>query len=252
MQARLVALLVYFALLMLKELFQKNASTLLSMFLLVALPVLGSSTLTYLLYRHHELLHHLTPWQVVCYFVIIAFTMAFALTPTTFVAIVTGFYFDWAGLPGMVAAYALAALVGYQAAISLDQGKALGLLRRFPKAEAVMQELKTQSWQLIMLTRLSPVLPFALMTFVLALLGVERRRFLLASVIGMLPRSLFFYWLGTKAQNVLALVRDPDTGTAGKLLIVALVVVSLFGLYYLFNQALKRALSKKVEAQQKY
>lgn len=230
-----------------KELFQRNASTLLSMVLLVALPVLGSSTLTYLLYRHQELLHHLTPWQVGLYFVVIAFTMAFALTPTTFVAIVTGFYFDWVGLPGMVVAYALAALVGYQVATSLDHGKMLGFLHHFPKADAVMRELKTQSWQLIVLTRISPVLPFALMTFVLAVMRVDRRRFLVASVVGMLPRSLFFYWLGTKAQDVLALVNNPDTGTAGKLLVVALVVISLFGLYYLFNQALKRALRQSPE-----
>lgn len=228
----------------LKELFQKNTSTLLSMFLLVALPVLGSSSLSLVLYRNRELLEHLTLGQSIFYFVVIAFTMAFAFTPTTFVALVTGFYLGWAGLPGMVVAYGLAALIGYRIASSLDHGKMLHFLHHFPKADAVMQELKTQSWQLIILTRISPVLPFALMTFVLAVMRVDKRRFLLASVIGMLPRSLFFYWLGTKAQDVFSLLQDPDTGTMGKLLVIGLIVVSLFGLYYLFNRALQRALSK--------
>jgi uncharacterized membrane protein YdjX (TVP38/TMEM64 family) len=228
----------------LRELFQKIASTLLSMFLLVALPVLGSSTLTYVLYRNQALLEQLTPGQSLIYFVVIAVTMAFAITPTTFVALVSGFYLGWVGLPGMVVAYALAALVGYQVASSLDHGKMLRFLQHFPKADAVMRELKQDSWQLIVLTRISPVLPFALMTFVLAVMRVERRRFLLASVVGMLPRSLFFYWLGTKAQDVFSLLHDPDTGTAGKLLVIGLVAVSLFGLYFLFNRALKRALSK--------
>jgi uncharacterized membrane protein YdjX (TVP38/TMEM64 family) len=228
----------------LKELFQKNASTLLSMFLLVALPVLGSSSLSYMLYRNQALLEHLTPGQSIFYFVAIAFTMAFAFTPTTFVALVTGFYLGWAGLPGMVLAYAMAAFIGYHIAASLDHGKMLQFLHHFPKADAVMKELKTQSWQLIILTRISPVLPFALMTFVLAVMRVDRRRFLLASVVGMLPRSLFFYWLGTKAQDVFALLRDPDTGTMGKLLVIGLVAVSLFGLYFLFNRALQRALGK--------
>jgi uncharacterized membrane protein YdjX (TVP38/TMEM64 family) len=226
-----------------KELFQKNASTLVSMFLLVAMPVLGSSSLTYLLYRNQELLQQLTPIQTLLYFVVIAITMAFALTPTTFVALVTGFYFGWMGLPGMVVAYALAALVGYQVASSLDHGRMLSFLHHFPKADAVMRELKNESWQLIVLTRISPVLPFALMTFVLAVMRIDRRKFLLASVVGMLPRSLFFYWLGTKAQDVISLVSDPDTGTAGKLLVVGLVIVSVFGLYYIFNRALQRALS---------
>lgn len=235
----------------LQELFRKNTSTLLSMVLLVALPVAGSSTLTYLLYQNQALLQHLSLGQSLLYFVAIAFTMAFALTPTTFVAIVTGFYLGWTGLPGMVLAYALAALVGYEVATRLDEGRLLSFLHHFPKADAVMRELKHQSWQLIVLTRLSPVLPFALMTFVLAVLRVDRRRFLLASVVGMLPRSLFFYGLGTKAQDVLALVRNPDTGTAGKVLVVVLILISMFGLYYLFNRALQRALNKRVEKQQK-
>jgi hypothetical protein len=60
----------------------------------------------------------------------------------------------------------------------------------------------------------------------------------------MLPRSLFFYWLGTEASNVLALLQDPDEGTLSKLVLVGLVAASLFGLYFVFNQALQRALRR--------
>ena len=227
---------------LLRELFQKNFSTLLTMFLLVAVPLLGSASLLTLLYEKQDLLDHLSAGQAVLYFVVIAFTMAFALTPTTFVAIITGYYFGWAGLPGMVLAYALAAAIGYELAKRLDHGKLRHFLHLFPKAEAVLGELRNQSWQLILLTRLSPVLPFALMTFVLAIVGVPRKRFLAASVLGMLPRSLFFYWLGTKASDVLALLKDPDQGSLSKLVLVGLVAASLFGLYYVFNKALHRAL----------
>jgi hypothetical protein len=44
-------------------------------------------------------------------------------------------------------------------------------------------------------------------------------------------------------------VRDPDTGTAGKLLLIALVVISLFGLYYIFDRALKRALRRNTASE---
>ena len=226
----------------LRELFQKNTSTLLTMGLLVGVPLLGSASLLGLLYEKQHLLEHLSLSQTLLYFAIIAFTMAFALTPTTFVAIVTGYYLGWAGLPGMVLAYALAALLGYKLARRLDHGKLLGFIQHFPKANAVLAELKNESWQLILLTRLSPVLPFALMTFVLALVQVPRRRFLLASVLGMLPRSLFFYWLGTKASDVLTLLRNPDEGTLSKLVLLGLVAASLLGLFFVFNHALKRAL----------
>ncbi|AII52776.1 hypothetical protein N008_12425 [Hymenobacter sp. APR13] len=226
----------------LRELFQKNASTFLSMVLLAGLPFVGSSSLGFLLYRNQELLQHPTLLQAVLYFVVIGVAMAFSLLHTTLAVLITGFYFGWAGFPGMLIAYTLAALTGYQVASSLDHGKMLAFLQRFPKAAAVMQEMKTDSWKLVFLLRISPVTPFALMTFILAVMGVDRRRFLLASIVGMLPRSLFFYWLGTKAQDIMLLLRDPGTGNTGKVLVAVLVAVSFFGLYYLFNRAMQRTL----------
>lgn len=231
----------------LRELFQKNFSTLLTMGLLVLVPLLGSSSLVILLSNHKELLQHLSPLQMVLYFALMGLTMAVALTNSTFVVIVTGYFLGWAGLPGMVASYALAAALGYELARRLDQDKLRGFLHRFPKADAVLAELQHQSWQLILLTRLSPVLPFALMTFVLAIVGVPRGRFLGASILGMLPRSLFFYWLGTKAPDVWALLSNPDEGTLSKLVLLALVVASVLGLYVVFNRALQRVLRRSAQ-----
>lgn len=230
-----------------KELFQQNTSTLISLLLLTLLPLLGDSALAWGLHENQTWLAQPTAWQMLLYFAVVAFTMTFALTHTTVVVLVTGFYFGWTGFPGMLLTYMVAAYAGYLIARSLDQGKLIGLLERFPKAHSVMHELRQDSWRLVLLTRLSPVLPFALITFILAVVGVPRRQFLTASVVGMLPRTLFFYWLGTKAQDVLLLIQDPDTGTLGKVLVAVLLAVSVFGLYYLFNQALKRTLAKSAE-----
>ena len=214
------------------------------MLLLAGLPFVGSSSLGFLLYRHQDWLQEPSLLQAGLYFFAIGIAMAFSLLHTTMAVLLTGFYFGWPGFPGMLVAYTLAALTGHYLASSLDHGKMLTFLSHFPKADAVMREMKNDSWQFVFLLRISPVTPFALMTFILAVMGVDRRRFLFASVVGMLPRSLFFFWLGTRAQDVFTLLRDPGTGTAGKLLVAVLVTVSLFGLYYLFNRALRRALSK--------
>lgn len=232
----------------LRELWQKNASTLLSMVVLAGLPFVGSSTLGFVLYRHQDWLQHPSLGQALLYFVVVGVAMAFSLVHTTAVVLITGFYFGWAGFPGMLVAYVLAALTGYQVASGLDHGKMLALLRHFPKANAVMDELKNDSWQLVFLMRISPITPFALMTFILAVMGVDRRRFLTGSVLGMLPRTVFFYWLGTKAHDVFALLRNPDTGTAGQLLVLGLVAASGFGLYFLFSRALRRALNRGLKS----
>lgn len=235
---------------MLKQLLQKNFGTFISMALLVIVPVSVSSTLAVLLHKYQDLLLNLTPGQTVLYFLVVSITMAFALTPTTFVALLTGFYLGWPGFPGVVISYGLASLIGYYLAQIIDQGKLLKFVNHFDKAAAVMEELKHQSWSLIILTRISPVLPFALMTFVLAMMKVNRRKFLLASIVGMLPRTLFFFWLGAQAQDIILLLQNSNTGTSGKLLLIALIAISVFGLYYLFNRALKKALSRQPNRKQ--
>ncbi|GAB3234927.1 hypothetical protein GCM10027346_24210 [Hymenobacter seoulensis] len=235
----------------LKELFHQNTSTIVSLFLMALLPLVGDSALAWGLHQNAGWLQDPSLLQMLLYFVGVAFTMTFALTHTTVVVLVTAFYFDWAGFPGMILTYMLAALFGHMLATSLDKGKLIQLLEKFPKAHAVMHELRGDSWRLVLLTRLSPVLPFAMITFILAVMGVPRGKFLTASVVGMLPRTLFFYWLGTKAQDVLLLIQDPDTGTTGKVLVVVLIAVSLFGLYFLFTRAVKRSLEKSVKQEQK-
>ncbi|WP_192821823.1 TVP38/TMEM64 family protein [Rufibacter sp. LB8] len=228
-----------------KKLLQQNSGTVLYSLLLVVVPVLASSGLAIWLYNNQELMHSLTWAQMLLYYFLVSLTMAFALTPTTFVALATGFFLGWEGFPGVVVSYGVAALIGYSMAQLIDQGKMEKLLQQFPKAQSVRDELQQQSWGLIILSRISPVLPFAFMTFVLSLVQVPRTRFLLASMVGMLPRTLFFFWVGTQAQDLLALLQDPNAGTSGKLLMGALVLISFAGLYLVLNRAIKKALSRK-------
>jgi uncharacterized membrane protein YdjX (TVP38/TMEM64 family) len=229
---------------LLRNFIRENASTFVSMLLLVVVPVVVSSTLAVYLYQFQEALSNLSIWQMLLYFIIISFTMAFALTPTTFVALVSGFYLGWEGFPGIVVSYGIAALIGYSLAQLIDEGKMMGFMNRFEKARILMQELRHESWSLIFLTRISPVLPFALMNFVLSLLQIDRRRFFLASIAGMLPRTTFFFWIGTQANDIINLLQDPSKGRNGQLLMIALIIISIGGLYFVFDSALKKALRK--------
>ncbi len=232
---------------MLRALVRENASTFVSMLLLVVVPVVVSSTLAVVLYNHQDLLAGLSWGAMLLYFAIISITMALALTPTTFVALVSGFYLGWGGFAGIVVSYGIAALLGYALAQAIDHGKMMSFLNRFEKARILMQELRHESWVLIVLTRISPVLPFALMNFVLSLLQIDKKKFFIASIVGMLPRTLFFFWVGTQARDVLSVLQGPESGTGGKILMIALIIISIGGLYYLFDRALKRALRKAAE-----
>lgn len=228
----------------LRTFIRENASSFVSMLLLVVVPVVVSSTAAVFLYQYQDLLQGLSWSQMLLYFAVISITMALALTPTTFVALVSGFYLGWPGFPGVVISYGIASLIGYTLAKLIDHGKMMSFLNRFDKTMYLMQELRNQSWSLIFLTRISPVLPFALMNFVLSLLQVNKTRFFLASIVGMLPRTLFFFWIGTQASDVIKLLQDPDSGKGSQLLMISLIIISIGGLYFVFDQALKKALRK--------
>ena len=233
-----------------KELYRENRSTLVSLFLLIAVPVTASSGLIYFFYEHQEAFMDLNAWQMLAFFMVASFTMAFALTPTTFVALISGFFLGWVGFPGVVISYGIAAFFGYKVAQLIDHGRMTAFINHFPKAAMVMDELKNHSWELILLARISPVLPFAFMTFVLSIIKVPLKKFLLASMAGMLPRTLFFFWVGTQASDLLNLLKDPNEGIFGKVLLIGLVIISIFGLYYLLNNAIKKALKRSSEKNQ--
>ena len=211
--------------------------------LLIVLPLAVDSALSVWLYeRGSMLLAGMSGVAMLGYFAVTAALMGLGLTHTTFVALVSGYFLGWEGFLGTVAAYGLASAVGYRLASLIDHGAMWRFLHRFPKVEAVVEELEEESLQLIILVRLSPVLPFALMTFVLAALKINFQRFIVGSVLGMLPRTLFFYWVGTRAAGLQELLSGERRPALGQWLVITLVLASGAGLFVMFNHAIKRAL----------
>ena len=94
------------------------------------------------------------------------------------------------------------------------------------------------------MSRLSPVLPFALMNFVLSLMQVRKRDYLYGSLLGMLPRTTFFYWLGTQAKQLYELLQNPTAGNQQQLLFLGLLIISVFGIIYYLTRAVQKALRK--------
>lgn len=230
---------------MFRQFFRQNARSLFAMALLVVLPLLVDSGLSVWLYeRGSMLLAGMSGLRMLAYFTVTAALMGLGLTHTTFIALVSGYFLGWEGFAGTVVAYGVAAAVGYRLATLIDHGAMWKFLHRFPKAEAVIKELENETLPLIILVRLSPVLPFALMTFVLAAVRVNFQRFIVGSVLGMLPRTLFFYWLGTRAAGLSELLHHPERTTLGQWLVIGLVLASGAGLYLLINHAVKRALHR--------
>ncbi len=57
---------------------------------------------------------------------------------------------------------------------------------------------------MVLLTRLSPVFPFVLLNYLLGLTAVRTPSYVLANLLGMLPATFLFVYIGAAARDALA------------------------------------------------
>jgi len=143
------------------------------------------------------------------------------MLPGTPISLATGFVFDF---PSAFFSVVLFSNLGAQAAFGIGRG----LLRRpiaawvdkDKRRKAVEQAVSGQGFRLVLLLRLSPLIPFNALNYALSVSQVSFRAYALGTFLGMLPGTLLFLSVAS------ALGRagrewseaEVDTGSAGNLL----------------------------------
>ncbi|MDW3208618.1 MAG: VTT domain-containing protein [Reichenbachiella sp.] len=205
------------------------------MFMLMAwmtlMPWFSTVSLSYLALEHEELIRSFSLLQWLCFFTICIFSMGLAITPTTFISLVSGYFLGYHAIIPVVLSYQLASLVGYGLAQKLDNHTIDWVEERFPKSAPIFANVESRQWLTTFLARISPALPFGLMNVVLAVSGVRFGPFFLSGLLGMLPRTLFFIWLGAQAPMLVEAVQSNDYFG----LFIVLSVAGIFGLFYILK-----------------
>lgn len=167
--------------------------------------------------------------------------MAILLTPTTFIASLSGFLFGLGSLVYVVPAYLLASLLGYMFGQYLDKGRLLKSMVDMDNKELLKNTVESNPFWFVILCRISPILPFGLMNLLLPAFGVKVKEFITAGTLGMLPRTTLFVWLGSAAQNLVEALSTGNGDIGFKFYMTAiLVIISSFGLVYLFKRKLRQ------------
>ncbi|HEX6175324.1 MAG TPA: FAD-containing oxidoreductase [Candidatus Binatia bacterium] len=126
----------------------------------------------------------------------------------------------------------LGALGSFLLARTLLRDKVARWAEANPKFRSLDQAIGKQGFKMVLLTRLSPVFPFVLLNYFLGLTAVRTGSYVLANVIGMLPATFLFVYIGAAARDALAGQMDASAGfyqqilkVVGLLATVAVVVV---------------------------
>jgi uncharacterized membrane protein YdjX (TVP38/TMEM64 family) len=129
-------------------------------------------------------------------------------------------------LYGMPIGLGMAALGGALGAIAAFMNGRLfarswvvGRLEGHPRLQAFDKALYEQSFVIVMLTRLSLVIPFSVLNYLYSVTGVKKVPYMVASAIGLIPMMALWAYVGTLAKNFDEILSgDLDSGSAGQVM----------------------------------
>ncbi len=173
---------------------------------------------------------------------------AILLIPGTLITLAGGAIF---GVMEGTVAISLGSTAGACAAFLVGRGVARPWVARQVAAnlkfQAIDQAIGEQGFKIVLLLRLSPVFPYNLLNYALALTRVPFRDYFLASWIGMLPGTMMYVYIGSTVGELAALSakRGWSVGEWVFFLVgLALTIVATVYITRVANRALRRAIEQ--------
>jgi len=166
------------------------------------MPILGS-TLLILNYEAMSIWQADSILDFGVYTLFAAILMGFALLPTTLTALASGFFIGWKGLPFLILAYSLASVIGYFFGKRSNAGMLEILFSKNPSLKAELESRQSKEGSLVFFVRISPIIPFAISSFIFASMNISLRKVLIYGIPGMLPRTLIAFATGVLASSFL-------------------------------------------------
>jgi len=127
--------------------------------------------------------------------------------------------------------------------------------KRFAKRPELMEALKAavekDGWRIVCLTHLSPIVPFSLINYAFGLTTIPVGEFLLATVLGTVPATCVYVYLGSLVGHLAAIgpemrLHRPLEWFLQGLGLAATVAVTLY-----ITRTARRALKKRLPARKK-
>ena len=167
----------------------------------------------------------LGPWGPIA-FVALYVIAAVTLAPAFFLTVAAGALFGvWKGSLIVFVGASLGASAVYGLAAPLAHSRWLARVTRDPRVTAVRSAVRGEGVWVMFLLRLSPLVPYNLLNYALALSGVRYRDFVIA-LVGMIPAIVMYAYYGKVVGDVAVLaagVAPPRDFAYYALMVVGLV-----------------------------
>ncbi len=157
-------------------------------------------------------------WGVVAFgaVYVLATVLAIPASPLTLVA---GLAFGIWGFPLVVVVATIGSALAFLVARYLAREKVAAMVAKRPKFKAVDEAVTDEGWKIVLLMRLSPLVPFNLQNYLFGVTDVDFKRYLAATFVGIMPGSLLYVYVGSLGQQ-------SGGGTTGKWIFFALGLIA--------------------------
>jgi uncharacterized membrane protein YdjX (TVP38/TMEM64 family) len=175
-----------------------------------------------------------------------------ALVPGSLLTMAAGFAFGPVGgllvaSPASVLAATAAFLLGRTALRGWVQQKIAGS----PKTRALDRAIGRNSFKLVLLLRLSPVVPFNVLNYMLGVSDVPVGRYIVASFVGMLPGTWLYVYLGSLATTAAGLTVESRGGVSTRLTLTIAGLIATAVAVLLITRAARRMLDEELKRGQR-
>ncbi len=201
------------------------------------MPLSFSSGLSLLIIENTFQIENFEMIHWVAVYAIISCTMMFALTPTTIIALISGYFLGLYAVIPVVVSYSLASIGGFYLSKSLGSNFREVVKVSYPKLDSFIHKMSDKSpVKFVIFSRISPVLPFAVMNIVLPFIGIRFKPFFFGGMLGMLPRTILAILIGRLAKDILVLIENPSSGIYMQIGFGVLLLASLMGFYSIYKR----------------
>jgi uncharacterized membrane protein YdjX (TVP38/TMEM64 family) len=127
------------------------------------------------------------------------------LIPGSLLTLIAGGVFGlWKGLVVVIIGANIGALGSFLLARTFLRERVSNWAAGNPRFASLDRAIAREGFKVVLLSRLSPVFPFTLLNYFLGLTNVGVSSYVLANLIGMLPGSFLYVYLGATARQALA------------------------------------------------
>ncbi len=153
-----------------------------------------------------------------------------------------GIFGFWLGLAVVAAGANLGALCAFLLTRTFLRERVARWAAANPKFAALDRAIGREGFKMVLLVRLSPVFPFMLLNYLLGLTTVRTGSYVLANLIGMLPGTFLYVYIGATARDALS----GGAGAAGPWKIVLRVVglLATIAVVVLVTRTARRAMAQ--------